>query len=276
MDVMGIPDRVRVFLDNLTTNSLAEELARPSWTILDAFDHRGSRVDLAYVPTPPVQPDARVAFVAFAPDHRYQEIALRYASFFLKKPEAVDQIQDYERTVLISPPGWSNGMLSRYLDAIGLPARLGHSCAGLLINPLDRADGALPDFAYIHAFPHRILVDGEDHHRTPHKLPVRKFYTMIAAHLAPVMERMPNTVFVPLGPEAAQGVYFAAQEAGVPWSRITLALPEHRKTWPDQRRLFWEGRRRAPDSVLGWDRVMPFVASKEVLSAQIAAIFDAA
>lgn len=226
-------------LRTLTEAELDRELADPQHLRLAHANHRGRELTVAYAPFDHVNADAEVVIVGITPGRQQARNALLEARRRLLAGESEAAALAAAKTYA-SFSGSMRGNLVAMLDDVGLATHLGLTTTASLWE----RDAHRVHFTSALRYP--VFVDGGNYTGAPEMTATPLLRTQLLSWLGQEMTRLPNAVFVPLGPKVAAGVAHAASEGGIDQDRILAGLP-HPSGANAERIAFFLGRKRAED-----------------------------
>lgn len=210
-------DQFLPILETLSEPALRREIEAPHRLRLASRDHRGKRLDVAYAPFDHVNAEARIVIVGITPGRQQMANALVECQRHLRGGASRKQaLQRAKVHASFSGPMRAN--LVAMLDDIGVADLLGLSSTAELWG----ARSELVHFTSALRYP--VFVDGKNYSGTPSMLRVPFLERQLATWFGQEMRRLPNAIFVPLGPKVGEALAHLAPRVGIPDAQVLTGL----------------------------------------------------
>jgi hypothetical protein len=205
-------------LRDMTEPELAAEIERPHRLLLQAAMVGHQHIEIAYFPVGPVNVEAQVVIVGLTPGRQQWRNALIEARRCLRAGHSEAETLAAVK-VFASFSGPMRGKLVEMLDSIGVN-RLLHvqSTASLWAD-----DVGLVHFTSALRFP--VFVDGENYSGRPPILKTPLLQRQLMKGFAAQAARLPQAIFVPLGPTVGDALEFVAGRTRLDDNRVLVGLP---------------------------------------------------
>lgn len=175
-------------------------------------------VSVYYSPFEWVNPRAKVVLVGITPGRVQAANALAEAKrCLLAGLPPSEVLSKAKQTGAFS--GAMRPNLISLMDAIGLPKWLGiASCADLFGSKSELLQTAS-------ALQYPVFVDGDNYNGSPDPLKSPLLQSMLIEHFGGMALRLPDAVYIPLGPVPTKALAWLVREGQIPAGRILLGLP---------------------------------------------------
>lgn len=215
------------------------ELACTGALSADLLMAKDGPIEVYYAPFEYVNPAARIVIVGITPGRTQMANALKEARRQLDADAEFAQVLSAAK----STAAFSGAMrpnLIALLDHVGLGRWLGLSSCGALFG------SAAHLVQTASALCNPVFLNGENYNGTPNMTRHPLLRAQLLAHFAPMVERMPGAVFVPLGDKVADALSFLADEGVIDRCRILDGLP-HPSGANSERIAYFLGRKSRAD-----------------------------
>lgn len=205
-------------LEAMSDATLKQEIAAPRDLLMTSGAHRSKRLDVAYAPFDHVNQNARIVIVGITPGRQQMGNALLECRRQLRAGATHEQALAAAKVhASFSGPMRSN--LVAMLDDIGVARLLGLSTTAELWG--HRSD--LVHFTSALRYP--VFLDGQNYSGNPDMRRVPLLKEQHDTWLGDEMRRLPDALFVPLGPKVGDALAELAQRIGLPEARVLTGLP---------------------------------------------------
>ena len=179
---------------------------------------REASVEVAYAPFDHVNPMARVVIVGITPGAQQASNALLSArAAALRGLSDEDALAEAKTFASFSGPMRTN--LVDMLDRVGVAGHAGlRSCASLWAE-----DSGLVHFTSALRYP--VFVNGANYSGNPSMTKTRVLQEVLREHLASEAAALPNAIWIPLGPKAAEGLGEVVRMGKLDPARVLEGLP---------------------------------------------------
>lgn len=216
--LMSPADLFLPVLEALSEFALRREIDSADKLRLATHDHKGKRLDVAYAPFDYVNREAKIVIVGITPGRQQMANALLECQRQLRSGASHAKALEAAK-VHASFSGPMRTNLVAMLDSIGVPQLLGLSTTASLW-------GSKSDLVHFtSALRYPVFVDGENYSGAPAMLRVPFLKNQLETWLGEEMRRLPNALFVPLGPKVGEALAYLAPRIGIHEDRILTGLP---------------------------------------------------
>lgn len=227
--------RFAPLLRDMTDSELASEIERPLRLRLNRAVVGRRRIEVAYFPSGPANPDARIAIVGLTPGKQQMRNALIEARRCLR--DGLDETDTLALVrVLASFSGPMRANLVAMLDLVGVNQLLGLQSTASLWGD----DSELVHFTSALQFP--IFVDGANYSGVPSMFTTPLLHEELMKGFAVQAATLKRAIFVPLGPTVGLALELVAKENGIDSNRVLAGLP-HPSGANAERIAFFLGRK---------------------------------
>jgi len=180
--------------------------------------HGGKRLDVAYAPFDHVNLEAKVVIVGITPGRQQMANALFECRRQLRTGASRKQSLEAAK-VHASVSGPMRANLIAMLDDIGVARLLGLSTTAALW-------GARSNLVHsTSALRYPVFVDGKNYSGSPAMLRVPFLRSQLETWLGAEMRRLPDALFVPLGPQVGESLAHLAPQVGIRDDQVLTGLP---------------------------------------------------
>ncbi len=205
-------------LKGLSDAALCREIESAHELRLASCNHGGKRLDIAYAPFDYINLEARIVIVGITPGRQQMRNALLECRRQLLSGASTEQALAAAK-VHASFSGPMRANLVSMLDDIGVARLLGLPTAAALWG----AESNLVHFTSALRYP--VFVDGKNYSGTPTMLRVPLLKDQLETWLGEEMRRLPNALFVPLGPKVGEALAYLAPRVGIAEEQVLTGLP---------------------------------------------------
>lgn len=248
-------------LRDMTETELAAEIEQPQRLLMEDAMVGRQHIEIAYFPVGPVNVEAQVVIVGLTPGKQQWRNASIEARRCLRAGHSETETLAAVKT-FASFSGPMRGNLVAMLDSIGVNRVLRvQSTASLWADHV-----GLVHFTSALRFP--VFVDGRNYSGRPSMFKTPLLRKQLMKGFAAQAARLPQAIFVPLGPTVGDALEFAAEHTRLDDNRVLVGLP-HPSGANAERIAFFLGRK--PRDALS-AKVDPerLIAARTELKAKIA------
>jgi len=175
-------------------------------------------ISVYYAPFEWVNPEARVVLVGITPGKTQAANALTEAKRAIEQNLADEDVLKRAKATGAFSGAMRPNLISM-MDAVGLNTWLGLTSCSTLFG----ANSRMMQTASVLQFP--VFLSGENYNGTPDMTKHTLLRTMLLEHFGAQCSRLPNAVFVPLGPVPTKAMAWLAAQGVVSSNRILEGLP---------------------------------------------------
>lgn len=205
-------------LNALSEADLRQEIDAPQALRIASEQHRGKSIDIAYAPFDHINDNAEIVIVGITPGRQQMANALQECRRQLHSGATQEDALAAAK-VYASFSGPMRTNLVAMLDDIGVARHLGVESTSELWG------SAASKVHFTSALRYPVFVAGENYSGAPSMLRVPMLRQQLETWLADEMRRLPNALFVPLGPKVGEALTYLAPKAGVGEHRVLAGLP---------------------------------------------------
>ncbi len=205
-------------LQALTEQELKAEIGMPDKLRMNTALYGGKKIDIAYAPFDHMNSTARIVIVGITPGRQQMANALLECHRQLQQSAPPEKALGAAK-VHASFSGPMRANLVAMLDDIGVARHLGlASTASLWREASDLAH-------FTSALRYPVFIDGKNYSGAPSMLRVPLLREQVETWLEDEMRRLPEALFVPLGPKVGEALEHVAPRAGIRKDQILTGLP---------------------------------------------------
>lgn len=211
-------DRFLPVLEALSDPALRRETGSPQELRIASYDHGEKRLDVAYAPFDYINPEAKVVIVGITPGRQQMANALSECRRQLRSGATVERALAAAK-VHASFSGSMRANLVSMLDDIGVARLLDLPTTAELWS----TRASLAHFTSALRYP--VFVNGKNYSGSPSMLRVPFLKNQLETWFGEEMSRLPNALFVPLGPKVGEALAYLAPRIGISDDQVLTGLP---------------------------------------------------